>query len=76
MPGSDKGSSEYEPRADELIPLKKAADLSGLTRQQLALLIRQRKLWGDKLGGRDWYTTKKAVREYMARDRRPGPKPQ
>lgn len=74
MPRRKSESSKKKLRAEELIPLRKAAEISGLTRQQLAFLIRQGKLWGDKMGGRDWYTTKEAVREYMARDRRPGPK--
>jgi hypothetical protein len=32
-------------------------------------------LWGAKIG-RNWVTTEQAVRAYLARDRRPGPKPQ
>ena len=76
MPDSNTGDSDYQPRLDELISLQKAVKLSGLTRQHLALLIRQGELWGNKLGGRYWYTTEEAVREYLARDRRPGPKSQ
>ena len=64
-----------QPRLDELIPLSKAAELSGLSQGHLSLLIREEKLWGVKIG-RNWVTTEKAVREYLARDRRPGPKPQ
>ena len=74
MPDSKLENGDYQPRLDELISLQKAVKLSGLTRQHLALLIREGKLWGTKLGGRDWYTTEKVVREYLARDRRPGPK--
>ena len=62
-----------KPGLDELISLSKAAELSGLTQPHLALLVRQGKLWGHKIG-RNWVTTEKAVREYLARDRRPGPK--
>lgn len=64
-----------QPRLDELISLQDAAALSGLSQPHLSLLIRQRKLWGKKIG-RNWVTTKQAVREYLARDRKPGPKPQ
>jgi len=76
MPDSNTGDGDYQPRLEDLISLQKAVKLSGLTRQHLALLIRQGKLWGSKLGGRDWYTTEEAVREYLARDRRTGPKTQ
>ena len=74
MPSSNDESRDHQPSLGELIPLNQAAKISGLTRQHLALLIRQEELWGSKLGGRDWYTTEKAVREYLARGRRPGPK--
>ena len=73
MSGSDEKGEADQPRLDELIPLSKAADISGLSQGHLSLLIREGKLWGTKLG-RNWVTTKKAVREYLARDRRPGPK--
>ena len=73
MSGSEEKGEADQPRLDELIPLAKAADISGLSQGHLSLLIREGKLWGTKLG-RNWVTTKKAVREYLARDRRPGPK--
>ena len=76
MPDRITGDSDYQPRLEDLISLQIAVKLSGLTRQHLALLIRQGIIWGSKLGGRDWYTTEEAVREYLARDRRPGPKSQ
>ena len=67
--------SDSQPRLDELIPLSKAAEISGLTQEHLTLLIRQGKLWGEKMGSPIWFTTEKAVREYLTRDRKPGPKP-
>ena len=73
MSSSEHEGSENQPRLDELIPLKKAAELSGLSQGHLSLLIRQDELWGVKIG-RNWVTTEKAVSEYLARDRRPGPK--
>jgi len=75
MPGSEKRNSDYQPRLDELIPLRKAAEISGLTQEHLAYLIREGKLWGDKMESPIWFTTEQAVREYLARDRKPGPKP-
>jgi len=62
-----------QPSLDELIPLSKAAEISGLSQSHLSLLIRNGEMWGAKIG-RNWVTTEKAVREYTARDRRPGPK--
>jgi excisionase family DNA binding protein len=62
-----------QPGLDELITLGEAAELSGLSADHLRRLVRQGKLWGKKIG-RNWVTTAKAVQEYIALDRRPGPK--
>jgi excisionase family DNA binding protein len=74
MPGITKGKDEYQPRLDELISLDKAAEVSGLSSDHLRRLVREGELWGTKIG-RNWVTTLQAVREYLARDRKPGPKP-
>ncbi len=74
MPDKRKASDAIQPGLDDLISLKDAAEQSGLSHAHLRLLVRQGKVWGKKLG-RDWFTTLQAVREYLARDRRPGPKP-
>lgn len=74
MTSSEDGDAQNQPRLDELIPLAQAAELSGLSQPHLALLARRGELWATKVG-RNWVTTKEAVREYLARDRRPGPKP-
>jgi excisionase family DNA binding protein len=71
----DADSSESDlPGLDELISLREAAKLSGLSAGHLRLLVRRGELWGVKLG-RNWVTTAKAVEEYLAQDHRPGPKP-
>jgi hypothetical protein len=67
------GNDEENPRLDDLISLKKAAKLSGLSPNHLRLLVGRGDIWGEKIG-RNWVTTEKAVQEYLARDRRPGPK--
>lgn len=70
----DQSSEENsQPRLDELIPLSKAAEISGLSQSHLSLLLRNGEMWGTKIG-RNWVTTEEAVRQYIARDRRPGPK--
>ena len=74
MPDKRKASDAIQPGLDDLISLKDAAEQSGLSHAHLRLLVRQGEVWGKKLG-RDWFTTLQAVREYLARDHRPGPKP-
>ena len=73
MPDSNEGSTS-QPGLDELITLKQAAELSGISYSHLRLLARKGTIWAKKLG-HNWFTTAQAVNEYLARDRRPGPKP-
>jgi len=73
MSGSATGS-DFQPSLDELIPLTEAAKHSELSHSHLRLLVRGGEIEGKKMG-RDWFTTLRAVREYEARTRRPGPKP-
>jgi excisionase family DNA binding protein len=73
MPDSKKRRAFDQPRLEELISLEEAAKLSGLTADHLRRLVRQGDLWGKKIG-RNWVTTEQAIKEYLARDRRPGPK--
>jgi len=58
---------------DELITLKEAAKFCGLSHDHLRRLAGRGDLQAKKIG-RDWVTTERAVREYLAQDRRPGPK--
>jgi excisionase family DNA binding protein len=67
-------SSSDQPELDELISLSQAAELTGLSASHLRLLVRQGDVWGRKLG-RNWLTTEQAVREYIAQENKPGPKP-
>lgn len=69
---SEKNSDQ--PNLDELISLSEAAELSGFTTRHLRLLATNGEIWAKKLG-RNWFTTTQAVQEYLARDRKPGPKP-
>ena len=59
---------------DELISLRKAAEISGLSQSFWRRLVSQGDVWGVKVG-RNWVTTETAVKEYLARDRKRGPKP-
>jgi hypothetical protein len=74
MPGTIKKGDSDQPGLGELITLEEAAELSGLSTSHLRLLVRRQDVWGKKLG-HNWFTTAQAVREYIARDHRPGPKP-
>jgi excisionase family DNA binding protein len=73
MLGGKKQREMDQPKLADLISLEEAAKLSGLTADHLRRLVRQGDLWGKKIG-RNWVTTEQAVKEYLARDRRPGPK--
>jgi hypothetical protein len=72
MPDNPTESSS-QPGLDELISLSEAAELSGFTTRHLRYLAVNGELWAKKLG-RNWFTTTQAVQEYLARDRKPGPK--
>lgn len=67
-------STSGQDAAEKLISLAEAAEISGLSAGHLRLLVSQKKLWGIKIG-RNWVTTEQAVRDYIATDPRPGPKP-
>jgi len=71
---SKTNNNNLEPRLGDLISLREAAEISGLSQPHLSLLIRQKKLWGKKIG-RNWVTTEQAIRDYLALNRKPGPKP-
>ena len=73
MPEQSQSTGGQE-AASKLISLAEAAESSGLSAGHLRLLVSQNKLWGTKIG-RNWVTTEKAVRDYIASDPRPGPKP-
>ncbi|MFC2028866.1 DNA-binding protein [Chloroflexota bacterium] len=63
------------PEISDLISLRKASELSGLSQGHLSLLIRNGVLWGTKLGSRNWFTTEEAVQSYLKSNPKPGPKP-
>ena len=73
MPNEAREDSEYQPHWNELITLQEASKLSALSPTHLRRLVSEGEIWGKKLG-RDWFTTEKVIKDYLARDRRPGPK--
>jgi excisionase family DNA binding protein len=62
----------YQPPINELIPLKEAAKLSGLSHDHLRRLAGQREIWAKKIG-RNWLTTEQAVKKYLSLNKKPGP---
>jgi excisionase family DNA binding protein len=74
MPDNEAERNQDQPSLDDLITLPEAAKLYGLSHSHLRLLVRNEEIWGKRIG-RNWVTTEQAVKEYLARDRRPGPKP-
>ena len=66
--------SADQPALDDLISLSEAAEISGLSHSHLRLLVRRGDIWGKRMG-RDWFTSEKAVKEYLSSNPKPGPKP-
>jgi excisionase family DNA binding protein len=58
-----------------LITTEQAATLSSLSSSHLRLLLRRGRIPGVKVG-RDWLTTEEGVLNYLATERKPGPKAQ
>jgi excisionase family DNA binding protein len=67
-------TSVDQPALDELISLGEAAKICGLSHSHLRLLVRRGDIWGKRMG-RDWFTSEKAVKEYLSNNPKPGPKP-
>ena len=59
----------------EWISVKEAAEHTGYSTGHLRYLLIRGLVKGRKFG-RDWFTTEKALDEYLATDPRPGPQKQ
>ncbi len=58
---------------ERLLSVREASHLSKLTPGYIRRLLRNQELAGVKID-HDWFTTREALQDYLARDRRPGPK--
>ena len=58
----------------DLISLRQASRISGLTTNHLRLLLKRGLLFGKKIDSY-WVTTETAIREYQSLGKRPGPNP-
>ena len=57
----------------EWISTNEAAEYTGYTQRHICYLLARGLVEGRKFG-RDWFTTKEALDEYLATNPRPGPK--
>lgn len=72
---TDQHEDEFPAQlAAQLISVTEAARLSRLTPSFIRRLLRRGDISGVKVGA-SWLTTEAALRDYLKRDRRPGPKP-
>ena len=74
MTDQEPDPTDELPNLNELITFTEAARLAGFTDRHIRKLAYQNELWAIKLG-RNWFTTAQAVKAYLARNRKPGPKP-
>lgn len=62
-----------EEDVNQWMSTKEAAKYTGYSRAHIRRLLIDGKVKGRKLG-RDWFTTKEALNDYLATNPRPGPK--
>ena len=73
MPSEDDEHQFPEELASKFITVTEACEISGFTPSYIRQLLRKEKIAGRKIG-RDWWTTEEAIRDYLTKERRPGPK--
>jgi hypothetical protein len=69
----DRNLKRNDIEIDELISLREASKLSGISPNHLRLLVSKGLIWGKKIDT-FWVTTEKAVKKYQILGIRPGPK--
>ena len=65
---------DYQPNLNELISLRQASEITGLTTNHLRLMISHGKLWARKIDT-FWVTTEEALLNYLKNRAKPGRKP-
>ena len=66
---------DYQPNLNDLISLRQASEITGLTTNHLRLMISREKLWARKIDS-FWVTTEEALSDYLENRAKPGRKPQ
>jgi excisionase family DNA binding protein len=72
---TDSDDPSTKPDIEDLITFAHAAQLAGFSDRHLRKLAASNEIWAIKLG-RNWYTTEQAIRDYLAKNIKRGPKPQ
>ena len=75
MSDTTQQNGSEKPSLDDLITLSEAAELCGYTVRHVRHLAVTGEIWAKKLG-RNWFTTARAIQNYLALGKKPGPKPQ
>lgn len=75
MSGEAEKENPLEELKGSVISVAEAVAITKMTPSYIRRLIRTKKIAGVKFG-RDWFTTEEAIREYLRKERRPGPKGQ
>lgn len=73
MTNENADERSIENLSSNLISVTEASQISGLSTAWVRRLVSRGEIAGVKIG-RNWLTTEEAVREYLKKDRRPGPK--
>jgi excisionase family DNA binding protein len=71
--GENDESKSLEDLTAQLISVTEAHERTGLSLAWIRRLLQRGEIEGVKVG-RNWLTTERAVRDYLEKDRRPGPK--
>jgi hypothetical protein len=74
MENSTEEDQNIRPDLNDLITFSQAAEVSGFTTRHLRHLAMTGEIWAKKLGP-NWVTTARAVQDYLALNKKPGPKP-
>jgi hypothetical protein len=68
-------TQKKKPDLDDLITFSQAAQLCGFSTRHLRHLAMTGEIWAKKFGP-NWVTTARTIQDYLALDKKPGPKPQ
>jgi excisionase family DNA binding protein len=71
--GENDESKSLEDLTSQLISVTEAHNRTNLSVAWIRRLLQRGEIEGVKVG-RNWLTTEQAVRDYLEKDRRPGPK--
>ena len=75
MKNGHRDPGQEKPSLNDLITLHQAAKLSGFSTRHMRHLAVTGEIWAKKIGW-NWFTTPRAVQDYLSLDKKPGPKPQ